>query len=138
MISRPGRKETRNGGVTLEFAIVAPIVFFFVLGLIEVCRGLMVSHLLTKAARQGCRKAVIEGKSNTDITAAVNAALNPAGISGDSITVEVNDKVANAWTAVANDEITVIVSVPVSDVTWVPVTRFLRGTLSGQYTLRRE
>jgi Flp pilus assembly protein TadG len=139
-VPAPGGKKrpTRKGAAILEFAIVAPLIFLFVLGLIEISRGLMVTHLLTGAARKGCRLAVIEGKSNDDVTAAVNATLGPAGISSDSITVLVNDKPADASTAGASDEITVLVSVPVSAVTWVPTSNFLTGSLSGQYTLRRE
>jgi hypothetical protein len=30
------------------------------------------------------------------------------------------------------------VSVPVSTVSWVPYARYLSGTISGQYSLRRE
>src|SRR5205807_2703661 len=69
------RRSLRQGAVVLEFAIIAPVIFLVVLGIIELCRGLMVSHLLTSAARQGCRIGVIEGKSNSDITTAVNGAL---------------------------------------------------------------
>jgi Flp pilus assembly protein TadG len=128
----------REGAAVTEFAIVAPVIFIFVMGLIEVSRGLMVSHILTKAARQGCRLGVIEGKSNSDITASVNATLGSVGISSDTITVQINDNAADASTAQAGDEVTVLVTVPVSAVTWVPVSNFLKGNLSGQYTLRRE
>jgi Flp pilus assembly protein TadG len=132
------RPTVRHGAAVLEFAIVAPLVFLFVLALIELGRGLMVTHLLTKAARQGCRVGIVEGKSTSDITTAVTSALSGVGISGDSVSVQVNDGAADASTAQAGDEITVVVSAPVSSVTWVPVTRFLSGNLSGQYTLRRE
>jgi Flp pilus assembly protein TadG len=108
------------------------------LGMIEVARGLMVQHLMTKVARQGCRLAVIEGKSNSDVTAAVTNALTPVGISSDTITVQINDVTANASTAIAGDEVTVIVSVPVNSVSWVPFPTFLSGNIAGRYTLRRE
>jgi hypothetical protein len=106
--------------------------------MIELGRGIMVIHLLTNAARQGCRVGIIEGKATSDITTAVTNALAPVGISGDVVTVDVNDNSADASTAKAGDEITVIVSVPVSKVTWLPGGTYLSGTLSGKYTLRRE
>ncbi len=61
----------RRAASAVEFAIVAQIFFVFVLGFIELGRGFMVQHLMTNAARQGCRVAVIEGKSSSDVSAAV-------------------------------------------------------------------
>lgn len=135
------RKQTsrnRRGGLTVELAVVAPIVFLIILGIIEVGRGLMVVHLLNDAAQAGCRQGIIEGKSTSDIKTKVVDALNRAGVSGETATVQVNDGSADASTAVVGDEITVIVQVPISKVSWVPVPRFLTGTLQGQYTMRRE
>lgn len=123
---------------TVEFAVVVPVFFLFVFGIIEIGRGLMVTHLLTNAARAGCREGVLEKKSTADITAAVNAVLNGQGLSGTSISVTVNDKSADASTAVSQDEITVVVTVPVANVTWLPGGGYLNGKLTGQYNLRRE
>jgi Flp pilus assembly protein TadG len=117
---------------------VAPVIFIFLFGMIEIGRGVMVVHLLTNAARQGCRAGVISGKSNSDITTAVTRTLTPVGIASDTITVQVNDGTADASTAQSNDEITVKVTVPVASVTWLPGGTHLSGSLSGQYTLRRE
>jgi Flp pilus assembly protein TadG len=129
----------RRAGVTsLEFAVVAPTLFVILLGIFEVGRGIMVIHELTNAARIGCRVGAIEGTSTSTITAAVTANLSAVGISSDTVTVQVNDGSADASTAKANDEITVKVTVPASNVTWVPGGQYLTGTLSGQYTLRRE
>lgn len=128
----------RQGATALEFAIVAPIFFLFVLGLIELGRGIMVRHMLANAARQGCRLGIIEGTSNTQISNAATAALAPTGISSDTVTVQVNDGSSDAAYAQAGDEITVVVSVPMQNVSWVPNLRFLSGSLSGQYTMRRE
>ena len=137
MMFNPNRKQ-RCGVTAVEFAIIAPILFLIILGTIEIGRGFMVQHLLTNAARQGCRAGVLEGKTNSDVTTAVNASLAQLGISSEVITVAVNDVTANASSSVAGDEITVIVSVPVTSVSWVPTAKFLSGTISGQYTLRRE
>ena len=128
----------RRAVSSVEFAFVAPIFFLMLLGLIELSRGLMVKHMLLNAARQGCRVGVLEGKGNSDINAAVAAALAPIGIASDTVVVEVNDGVGDALTASADSEVTVIVSVPVSAVTWVPGGKYLSGTLSGQFTMRKE
>ena len=132
------RDPSRRGASTVEFAIVAPILFTVVLGIIEVGRGLMAIHLLNNAARAGCRVGVIEGKATSDISTTVTNVLSAQGMTAEGVTVEVNDGSADASTAQAGDEITVIVSIPASKVTWVPGGSYLRGNLSGQYTLRRE
>jgi Flp pilus assembly protein TadG len=109
-----------------------------VIGFIELGRGLMVQHLLTNAARQGCRTGVIEGKSTADIQTAAKNVLTAQGMSSEGVNVQVNDASADASTANAGDEITVYVSIPVANFTWVPGGRYLSGSLMGQYTLRRE
>ena len=135
--SRRTRHE-RTGAATVEFALVAPFFFLLILGIFEVGRGLMVRHLLTNAARLGCRAGVIEGTSTAAINAAVAANLKAVGIASELATIQVNGNVADAAGARAGDEITVTVSVPVRSVTWVPGGEYLSGSISGQYTLRRE
>ena len=130
--------QARRAATAVEFAIVAQVFFLFVLGFIELGRGYMIQHLMSNAARQGCRVAVIEGRSNTDVNNTVYAVLNGQGISGDAVTVQVNDATANAGTAQAYDEVTVIVSIPASSVSWVPCAQYLFGTITGKYTMRRE
>ena len=98
----------------------------------------MTIHMLNNAARAGCRVGVIEGKATSDISTTVTNVLSAQGMTAEGVTVEVNDGSADASTAQAGDEITVIVSIPASKVTWVPGGSYLRGNLSGQYTLRRE
>jgi Flp pilus assembly protein TadG len=121
-----------------EFAVVASVFFLLILGFIELARGLMVAHLLTNAARAGCRTGIIEGKANSDVTTAVSNILTAQGISGDSVTVLVNDGSGDIVNSKAGDEITVTVSIPTSKVTWLPGGHYLVGNLSGQYTLKRE
>ncbi|HVS34790.1 MAG TPA: TadE/TadG family type IV pilus assembly protein [Gemmataceae bacterium] len=131
--------RTRRRAATLvEFALVAPLFFVFVLGFAELGRGYMVQHLLNNAARQGCRVAVVEGKTNTDVSNAVSAILTPQGIGGDTVSVQINNISGDAGSAQSGDEVTVLVSVPASSVSWVPGAQFLFGTITGQSTLRRE
>ena len=142
-VGEPSRARTRGAiprrGVTaVEFAVVSPLVFLAFLGMIELGRGLMVVHLLTNASRMGCRSGVIEGTSTATITSAVTANLTGVGVTGETVTVQVNGSVTEASAANATDEITVSTSIPVSSITWLPFARYLTGNLSGQYTLRRE
>jgi Flp pilus assembly protein TadG len=137
---RRGRKpSTRRGTTAVEFAFVGPIVLLLFFGVLELGRGLMVVHLLTNAARAGCRSGIIEGTSTASITTAVKQSLTGVGISAETINVQVNDGSTDAANSKAGDEVTVKASIAASSVSWMPFQRFLSGmTLSGQYTLRRE
>lgn len=136
VVPSAGRK--RHGAAVVEFAFVAPLFFMVVLGIIELARGYMAVHLLTNAARIGCRTGVVPGTSTNAIQTAVNNNLTAVGISGATTTVQVNGVTVEAANAVAEDRITVILSVPVNQVTWVPGGTYLSGNLSGRFTMRRE
>jgi Flp pilus assembly protein TadG len=131
-------KPSRCGAYVAEFAVVALLFFVLVLAIIEFGRALMVMHLLNNAARAGARYGALEGVTTQNIKDNVNAALTNVGISGDNVTVQVNDGSADASTASQGGEITVQVTVPVSSVTWIPNLGFLSGNLGTQYTLQRE
>src|SRR4051812_38599862 len=77
----------RSGAVTLELALVAPVFFFIVFGIVEVGRGFMVIHLLTNATRDGCRHGIIEGTSTATIKTVVGNDLQNQGVNGATVTV---------------------------------------------------
>jgi Flp pilus assembly protein TadG len=134
----PRGNAARRAASALEFAVVASLFFVLILGLIELGRCLMVQHLLTNAARQGCRVAVIEGKTMNDVTTVVNNLLNDQGISGATTTVQVNGITADASTAGPADKLSVSVSISANNVSWVPAAQYCFGTITGSYSLRRE
>jgi Flp pilus assembly protein TadG len=140
MIAPQLRRLPRCAATTVEFAAVAPVFFLVVLGIIEIGRACMVTELLTEAARRGCRAGVIEGTSSSNIQQAASDYLTGVGVNGESINVYVNDTPAgstNVSAMPAYTEITVVVTIPISNATWTPVW-FVPGNLSGQYTMRRE
>jgi Flp pilus assembly protein TadG len=141
MLAIRSRRLRRRGATAVEFAFVAPLFFLIVLGLIEIGRACMVSELLTESARRACRTGVIEGTSYSSIQSAATNFLTSVGINGESANVYVNDTLASSTTGVSSmpayTEITVVVTVPASAVAWTPVG-YVTGSLSGQYTMRRE
>jgi Flp pilus assembly protein TadG len=132
------RRAARRGATATEFAVVALAYFTILLGIFEVGRAFMVRHLLTNAARRACRFGVLDGKTTGQITEVAVNALTSQGISGENVSVQVNDGSTDASTAPSGAEITVIITVPMSSVSWLPMTQYVVGSLSGQYTLRRE
>lgn len=122
----------------VEFALVAVIFFTMVLAIIEFGRAFMLRHQLNDAARVGCRTAILQGKSSQNIKDVVTAYLQQSGITSQTTTVKVNGAEGEALSAPAEAEITVVVSVPMEKVTWLPGMKYVTGTLTGQFTMRRE
>lgn len=122
----------------VEFAIVFPVFLIFVFALIELGRAMMVTSLLTNAARVAVRGAILSGKSDSDITTSVDKTLGDQKVAGYTTVVKVNGTTANASTAKTGDLITVQISVPATKVSWIPNGWFTTGTLQSQFTLARE
>jgi Flp pilus assembly protein TadG len=138
-VFRPhGRRPRRRGANLVEFALVAPVFFAFIFALVDIGRGMMVTSLLTNAARSGCRVGVLPNKTSTDVKSAVDTTTKGQGVGKVTTTVLVNGKSGDASSAKSGDAITVQVGIPYSDVTWLPSTWFVKGNLTGTFTLNRE
>lgn len=134
-----GRRHVRVGAHLVEFAVVVPVFFLFIFGLIEIGRGMMVNSLVTNSARAGCRTGTLPGTTNNDVTAAVSNLLNAQGISGYTTTIQVNGSSSvNVSTAQPQDTITVIVSVSAANTSWLPSLLFVQGTISGRFSMPHE
>ena len=124
----------RRGATAVEFAIVAPVFFLLVVGFVELGRGLMVQQVLTNASRVGAREAI--GLHSTQADTITVAQDYAEGASVPGVTVTVNP---NPATASAGQEITVHVSVPYADISWVPSPWFMGGsTLEAESVMRKE
>src|SRR5262249_54891091 len=133
--------QRRTAANLVEFAIVAPLLFLCIMATFEFGRAFMVMELLTEGARVGCRKAIIEGTTSAQIQSAVTTYLSGVGLNVDSAGIIINEQPINSVEAAnqsAYTEMTVQVTVPVSSVSWVPNPLFTSGTLTGQFTMRRE
>ena len=139
MMLRAGRRRfVRVGAHMVEFAVVIPVFFVFIFGLIEIGRGMMVGTLMTNAARVGCRTGTLPGKTNSDVTTAINDLLSAQGISGHSTTITVNGSSTNVSAASSQDTVRVVVSVPAANTTWLPSFLYVKGNVTGQFSLPHE
>lgn len=138
----PGSVRQKSGAVAVEFALISPVMFLLVMGIFELARVYMVSELMTEAARKACRVAIIEGTSATQIKSAATSCLSVVGITAETVNISVNDSPLDSvdpQSMPMNTEITVVVKVPVSSISWVPFPAYTGGrSLSGQFTLRRQ
>jgi Flp pilus assembly protein TadG len=121
-------RAARRGLAAVEMAVIAPVLVFLTIGMLEMARGMMVKETLTDAARKGCRTGILPNATNAGVTADINTALANNNITASNATVQimVNGKVADVSTATANAKISVQVSIPVSQVAWI-TPMFLPG-----------
>jgi Flp pilus assembly protein TadG len=135
-IRRRKRGRTgRRGTAAVEFALVAPVFFIFLMGTIEFGRVMMVQNVLIAAAREGARAAIIKGATASSVTAKANNYAATAGVPSTTTTVEPS----NLATATSATPIKVTVSVNFNDVSWLPAPWFLNDKmLAGSTSMRLE
>jgi Flp pilus assembly protein TadG len=131
MVLRPSAhsRDRRRATAAVEFAVVLPFLATLILGTFELSRAILVKEIVEDAARRGCRSAIQPNSTNSSVTTEINNILSDHGIStgSASITILVNGASADVSTANRQDEISVKVGVPVSQVFWA-TTLFLPGT----------
>jgi Flp pilus assembly protein TadG len=128
-------RKKRRGAAAVEFAIVAPVFFLLVFGMVEFGRMVMVQQVITNASREGARLAVLDGTNTAAVQSAVNTYLTSAAVPGATVTVVPNPPTSAGY----GDPVTVTVSVPFDQVSWLPSPMFLGGkTLTASTVMRRE
>jgi Flp pilus assembly protein TadG len=74
-------RGAEKGQALVEFALVAPILLFLLLGIIDLARAWNVYQVLTDAGREGARVAVVDnGSTDVQIRDLVKQAAARAGI----------------------------------------------------------
>lgn len=128
-------RKNRQGAAVVEFAVVCPVLFALTFGMIEYGRMVMAQQILTNAAREGARVAILTSATFTQVEDAVNNYLTAANITGATITCNPGDPSSAGY----GDPVTVTVSVPFTQVSWLPAPLFLEGiTLSATTVMRKE
>jgi Flp pilus assembly protein TadG len=131
-------RRNRRGAAAVEFAIVAPVFFMMVFGMIELGRAIMVQQILTNAAREGVRVGVLDSPTPTAsvVTTTVTNYLQKAGIAGATVTIDPSEPTTAGYGA----PVTVTVQIPFSSVSWLPAPWFLKSTtqLKASTVMRRE
>ena len=133
--SQKGRGHNRRGAAVVELAFTAPLLFLLTFGMVDVGRAVMVQNLITNAARDGTRSAVLDGASAGEIEARVRQYLADSSVSGATATVSPNP-ISNAG---LGDPVSVTVQVPFASVSWLPASKYFQGaTLHATVVMRRE
>jgi Flp pilus assembly protein TadG len=105
-----------------------------ILGIIEFGRMVMVQQILTNSAREGARVAVLSNATTAQVNSAVNNYLSAVSISGQTVTVNPDPPSSATYGSL----VTVTVTIPFADVSWI--TPFFLGstTLKAQCVMRTE
>ena len=131
------RLVPRDAGQSLaEFAILLPILMGVVIGIFEFGRAWNVDQVLTNAAREGGRLAVIETSSQGDVLNAVEGALTNAALEPSLATITVDGMDEGYGT-----QATVQVEYPYEFVFLGPIMAFLgdgEGDTPGSITLTSQ
>jgi len=136
------KMSARKGAAAVEFALLLPLLFTMVLGLMEIGRGAMVSKTLDNAVRNGAQVAAQSNSSNATVISRINSVLTANNITAANatITIKVKDVVADVSTANPNDKISITVSISVSSasLTNFCVSLYQNMTFSSTLTVLRQ
>ncbi|MEN1681374.1 MAG: TadE family protein [Planctomycetota bacterium] len=121
--------RSRPGVAAVELAAVLPLIVMLLLGAIEASRAVMVTHALQEAANAGCRVYSVEEGTKQQALSLISKAMENAGVSGCSV---VFDPTTSAEVDVLMEPVTVTVSVPFSQVAWLPSSFLHTATLEGK------
>jgi Flp pilus assembly protein TadG len=126
------RLRNQRGAALLETAITLPLVLLVTVSIFEFGRAYQTWQVLTNAAREGARVAVIAGNTDTQVTDAVRNYMQNGQLPAHAAaTVSVNRNVPFGATTAS----TVSVSYPFQFTVLNPVVRLVqRSSTTGQGT----
>lgn len=83
-------RYARRGATVVEVAVMAPLSLLMMLGFMEVANVCELKQTVTLAANLGGRAASLPGATQADVNAAVDNAMQAAGLQGYSTTSNVD------------------------------------------------
>ena len=129
----PGRAADRRSGTTMiEFAVVAPLLFFFFFTAFEFCRVAMIRHTADNAVYEAARVAMVPGATADEARDQAALILSTLGLN--------NVDIAVTPTVIRRDtqEVTVRVEVPIDGNSFVPNQFFGGKAVQRELTMQRE
>ena len=136
-------KGARRGAAAVEFAVIAPLFFLLLSGIIEFGQAFRIEHALSNASRRGARAAAMEKATTTLVNQKVKThCCQTLGVLEEDVKVVIavnGISGAELSLAQAGAEIRVTVSVPYSKAGFgFFANTFANSTLSSTCTLERE
>lgn len=120
-----GRRSRRSGAALVEMAAVLPVLLTLVLGVIDTARLGSVAQRLQNAAREGCRVAAMPDSTQAGVQARVQAVLSDSGLPIGQVAPS-----PSGWaTSARGAAITVTLTIPYSQVSWLGQASLFRGAM---------
>jgi len=141
MIDRKGNKMTpktkrfrsdRKGALTVEFALVLPLLLLCLFAFFEISRASMIQHATEASAYEGARAGIVPGATEDEIRDKVAFVLNSVGVDDFTVNVEQNRSVG------AFLRVRVTVEVPFTETTTGGALFGANRTFTGQTELGQE
>lgn len=125
-------RTDRLGTVTVEFALIASLIFFLFFASLEVARVNMIRNSVENAVYEGARVAIVPGGTAADAQAEAERLIALLAIKNATVTVSPTT-IDDATTTV-----TVTASVPIEDNLWTTALLFGGKTMTKSCQLERE
>jgi len=107
------RSGGRSGSVTVEAAIVLPVLFAFMFAAVDCARLNMLRNSAQNAAYEGARNAITPGATAADATSAARKVLDGVGMKNCTIAVTPTTILSTSTT------VTVTITVPLKNNSWM-------------------
>lgn len=129
------RTRKRRGAAVVEFALVVPVMLTFTFGMIELSRINMIKEAIVQASREGARVGIRPTATVADVNERVDEELAMMAIS----TANVQVTPGSLDDAMPGDQVVVRISVPITDVSYVPGFFSFEGMdIIAETVMRRE
>jgi len=132
-------RRADDGQALVEFALIMPFLLLFIIGIVEFGRAWNLHQVITDAAREGARTAVVHdpGMTLDSINKVVKNAIATAGVNPANATITVTD-----WAGKTGEPATVEISLPYRFIFFGALKQWTTGqstvTLRTRFTMRNE
>lgn len=137
----------RRGAAMVEAALVLPVFLMVTMGIIEFGRALWVSNMVTNAAREATRAAILDGSTNTEVIQSAKDFLSEAvSVKPGDVTVAIAitpapgnpDPANDCGKASSRDLIQIEVKIPFDKISLIPGSYLQGKQLIGRSSMRHE
>jgi Flp pilus assembly protein TadG len=131
------KSTAQDGLVTVELAVLLPLLLFLTFGVIEYGWVFLKAHQITNAARHGARLAVLPDTTDADVQSAVADIMSSAGMDSSGYTLTMSPD--SVFGLAQGETVTVSVSVQYDNIklTGIPLIP-VPSHLSSQTTMSKE
>jgi Flp pilus assembly protein TadG len=129
--------KSRRGSLTVEAALLLPLLFMLTFGLIEYGWMFLKQQQITNTARQCARLAAMVDGTSAQVSSQITTMMNGYGLASSGYTTTVLP--ANVATAARGTQVSVTISIPYSN---IDVTGFtllpMPTTITAKVSMQKE